>query len=209
MTPTPVDPPKFLSSLAPTEKQWIERGVWLVLLVLAFFTGRMTTPAKVKIHETVTEKVKVEYVTNTEYRDRVVEKLVYVKSKAVETVVYRDIVTTVTDAGVVTLDHSIETTREKTDEASVADKDTSKALTASTSLVAEGDRTHEKTVEVTYQPDWHLTLLVGGQLSTPFVPIAGPLVLGAAGEHHLLGPIYAGLWLHTGGSAGLSVSGAF
>lgn len=170
-----------------TLRQWAAGITALVvLLVLAFTAGRFTAPERVDVREV--EKVV--------WKDRVVEKVVTRKAKAVDRVVYVD--------------------RVVTPEGEVREKRTTRTVTDARELVEAG-KTSESTGKAesssssttTARPDWRLGVLVGASLREPLLPVAGPLVLGASLERRIVGGLSAGAWLNTVGAAGASLSVEF
>lgn len=176
----------------------IGAGAVLVLLVAAFFAGRFAGPEK------VVEKAVEKVVTKVEYQDRVVEKIVTVKeaAKTEQRVVYVDRV--ITKEGEVR-----ERIVEKTVEVERKTENTEGNKTEATT--AREDKAAEKVTEksVTARPDWRVGLLLGAQWPKPLLPIYGPLVLGAYGERRIIGGFSLGLWVNTGGAAGVSASMEF
>lgn len=172
--------------------------VVLALLAGAFFAGRFAGPEKV-----VTKAVE-KVVTKVEFQDRIVEKVVTVTeaAKTEQKVVYIDRV--VTKEGEV---------RERIVEKTVEVERKTEATDANRTETTEAkeDRVVEKVVEktVTARADWRVGILAGAQWPTPLVPIYGPLVLGAYGERRIIGGFSMGLWLNTGGAAGVSASMEF
>jgi hypothetical protein len=175
---------------SPWKRRAVIAAAVLLALAAAFVGGRFSAPLQVKTIDTV----------RVEYRDRVVEtvKTVEVMAKAETKIVYRDRV--ITKDGTIT-EH--ETERTATREDSVKNDQTEK--TEEHAGVTE--RTVEKTV--TLRPSWRVGLQVGASLRAPFVPIAGPLVLGLQVDYRLVGGLTAGLWLNTYGAAGVGVSFEF
>lgn len=162
-------------------------GVSIALLAGAFSIGRFTAPV-------VTETRDVERVV---YKDRVVEKVVTVQAaaKVVTRVVYRDKVTT--PDGTIT-ERETETTGEHENTDTTTETDT--VADRASETVTE----HTKTV--TLRPQWRVSLLTGASLRDPFIPLAGPLVLGAEVDYRIAGGLSAGLWVNTVGAAGLSLA---
>jgi hypothetical protein len=173
---------------------WKRYAVIAVVAVLAlagaFSAGRFSAPLK-------TETVEVEKVV---YKNREIEKKVFVQvaAKTETKIVYRDKVTK--KDGTVE-EHEVEKTdtKEDTKTNTVADK-------AIESIVY---RDREVTKTVTLRPDWRFGVLVGVQYPPPLLPIAGPLVLGVHADRRIVGGLWAGLWIQTGGSFGASVSFEF
>lgn len=173
---------------------WIEQHPKLCFLIgvasaalVAFSVGRFTAPLKV---ETKT-------VDRVVYQDRVVEKLVEVKgeTKTETKIVYRDRV--ITKDGTIT-EHEIEKTSDRDAEKDVV-TDAKHEEVASAS-----EHITEKTV--TLRPNWRVGVLVGASIQKPFVPIAGPLVIGAEVDYRIAGGLSAGVWLNTSGAAGLGLN---
>lgn len=170
-------------------------GAALVLIAASFSAGRFSAPLKIETRDV--EKV----LWKERVVEKVVEKVVTVEARAkLETrTIYVDRV--VTKEGEV---------RERIVERLVTAEEAKKLTTDDTSKdlakTNEGERLHEVVKTVTLQPAWRVGLLVGASLRDPFVPIAGPLVLGAQVEHRLVGGVSAGLWLNTVGAVGVVVS---
>lgn len=166
-------------------------GVVVALaLVGAFTAGRFSAPLQVETRN----------VERVVFKDRVVEKVVTVQTAAkVETkVVYRD--------RVVTKDGEV---RERIVERTDTKEDTKATGTEERVATSEGTAERETKTTTTLRPDWRVGVLVGASLSTPFVPIAGPLVLGLEVDRRIVGGLSAGLWVNTVGAAGLSVAFEF
>lgn len=170
--------------MTPTARQWVAGGVALVVIItVAFSAGRFTAPVKVETREV--EKVV--------WKDRVVEKVVTKRAKAVDRVVYVDRV--VTPEGELREKRSIHTV---TDARELVDSGKASESTGSTEKSASST--------TTLRPDWRVGVLAGASLKEPLVPIAGPLVLGASVERRIVGGLSAGAWINTAGAAGASVS---
>lgn len=168
----------------------IGAGAVLLLLVGAFFAGRFAAPLKVETIDTVSVK----------FQDRIVEKVVekVVEKTTKGEVQYIDRVTT--KAGEIReriVIKTVEVARATTDRA--AERTEDKAVASS--------EEHRQTV--TSRPDWRVGLVVGAQWPKPLLPIYGPLILGAYGERRIIGGFSLGLWLNTGGAAGVSASMEF
>lgn len=163
---------------------------WLLSLVIVASAARFSAPL-----QTVTRDV-----VKTEYKDRVVEKVVTVHDQAeakIETrVIYRD-VEKKPDGTVI--DHTVTKVGEaetKTEQTTVAD-----AKIEAVSAVSE--QTHEKTV--TLRPSWAVTLQVGASLPKPWLQLYGPLVIGAEVDYRIVGGVSAGVWINTFGAAGVGL----
>lgn len=166
--------------------RWLERVILVVVTALINFSlGRLTAPPKVEVREVV----------KVEWKDRVVEKVVTRKAKAVDRVVYVDRV--VSPEGEV---REKRVTTTKADTREVADLGRTTESTGKAEAVISNS---------TPKPDWRVGVLVGASLREPLVPIAGPLVLGANVERRILGPVSLGAWATTGGAAGASLSAEF
>jgi hypothetical protein len=169
-----------------TPRAWAIAAVVLVLTAVgAFSAGRFSAPQQVQ--------------TRIEYRDLSVEDLTRGLSfvKTVNRTVYRNVTTTATDAGVITVDRTIEHegTDEKRDENTVAHRATENVGT--------------ETRTVTLRPDWRISAQVGASMHAPALPITGPLVLGVSVERRIVGGVSAGLWANTVGAGGASLSVEF
>lgn len=163
-----------------TARQWAAGITALVVLLgLAFAAGRFTAPEQVREVEKLV------------WKDRIIEKVVTKKAKAVDRVVYVD--RTVLPSGEV---------REKTSTRTITDA-------RETNDVAKTTESTGEKITTPARPDWRVGALVGASLREPLLPIAGPLVLGAHVERRIAGPFTMGLWFTTGGAAGLSATGEF
>lgn len=171
--------------MTPETRQRVVVAVALVAVAAAAFSvGRFTAPEQVREVEKVV------------WKDRVVEKVVTRRAKAVDRVVYVDRV--VSPEGEVR-ERRVTTT--KTDAREVAD------LGRTTESSGSAEKSASSTS--TLRPDWRVGVLVGASLREPLVPIAGPLVLGASVERRIVGPVSLGAWATTGGAAGASLSAEF
>jgi hypothetical protein len=108
---------------------------------------------------------------------------------------WRNVVTTITDAGTTISDQTIE-------------REGSSTSGIETEQVKRVEYVEREKI-VTLRPDWRVSLTAGASLVTPAVPITGPLVIGASVEHRIVGPFSAGLWLNTVGAGGVVLSGEF
>lgn len=61
----------------------------------------------------------------------------------------------------------------------------------------------------TARPDWRIGVLAGGTLSSPLLPLAGPLTVGAIVERRIVGPVSLGLWGLSSGQAGVALTVEF
>lgn len=152
----------------------------------SFSAGRFVAPAKVELREV--EKVV--------WKDRIVEKVVTKKAKAVDRIVYVD--------RVVMPDGEI---REKTSTRTITDA--RELVNAEKASESEGKTETKKEAVTTARPDWRVGVLVGASIREPLLPLAGPLVIGASVERRIVGGVSAGAWLNTVGAAGASVSVEF
>lgn len=170
--------------MTPETRQRVVMAVALVgTAAAAFSAGRYAAPVKVETREVV----------KTEWKDRVVEKVITKRAKAVDRVVYVDRV--VAPDGTLTekrTTHTLSDERELADAAKTTES-TGKAEVSSSSTT-------------TLRPDWRVGVLAGASLKEPLVPIAGPLVLGASVERRIVGGLSAGAWVNTVGAAGASLS---
>lgn len=167
-------------------------GVVVALLCLAgaFSAGRFSSPAVVATAISV-QVARVETV-------KVVERIVTVKEAAKTTILWRDRV--IAKDGTVT-EHVVEKTASDS-KVSVSDN------TDRTATLSEQSNS-VSTKTVTNLPRWRISLGVGASLTNPLVPIAGPLVIVTSGEYRVIGGLSLGIWLNTGGSAGILASFAF
>ncbi len=167
----------------------IAAGVVLAL-VGAFVGGRFSAPEQIRYeeHETLTTH----------------EATVYTKVLRVEVVKHETKV--VVRDRIVSPDGTVrehEEERSSTDERAVTD-----AHEAETKTV-EVFRDRDVVRTVTLRPDWRVGVLAGGSLQKPWLPIAGPLVLGIQVDRRIIGGLSAGVWANTGGAAGLAVAFEF
>lgn len=179
--------------MSPEQRTHLERAglalAGVLLLVLGFSAGRFSAPLQVETRD----------VERVVYRDLTVEDLTkgMTFAKTVQKTVYRNVVTTITDAGTVIADNSIE--HEGAEESS------SSTETKRTTEEHAGQRETEKTSVTTLRPDWRVGVQIGAALK-PALVITGPLVLGASVERRIVGGVSAGLWGNTVGAGGASVS---
>ncbi len=158
----------------------------LVSLGVGLAAGRFSAPA-------VTQ-------TKIEYRSLAVEDITrgFTFARVVNRVVYRNVVTTITDAGTTVADTSVEREGDTTTGAS----------TETGHTVTDNSGTNMKTV--TLRPSWRLGVQVGASLKAPGLVITGPLVLGVSVETRIAQtPFGVGLWGNTVGAGGVSLSGEF
>lgn len=120
-------------------------------------------------------------------------------AKTVDRTVWRNVVTTTTDAGTVVVDRSVEHEGSTTN--------STETSSSRTSEEHAGELAREKTT--TLQADWRIGVQVGASLVAPKLPITGPLVIGASIERRIIGGVSAGLWANTVGAGGASVSVEF
>lgn len=170
----------------------------LLALAAAFSAGRFSAPM-----QTVTrDAVKTEYVDRVHETVRTVTVQAEAKTETkIETrVIYRDVERkpdgTVIDHSVVKVGAAdIVTASSKTETKS----DDSKTEQVSASTL------QEHTQSVTLRPSWAVTLQVGASLPKPWLPLYGPLVLGAEVDYRIVGGLSAGVWINTFGAAGLAL----
>lgn len=163
---------------------------WALALLLtavgAFSAGRFSAPAKVQeVERWKTLNLTTEDVTRGMTFARTTERTVW-----------RNVVTTTTDAGTVVVDRTVE--HEGTHE------DGASTETNSRTEKHEGELAREKTT--TLQADWRIGLQIGASLKPPALPITGPLVIGASLERRIIGGVSVGVWGNTFGAAGASAS---
>lgn len=171
----------------------VTAAVVVVVAVGMFSAGRFSAPRSVATSD----------VQQIDFKALTTEDITkgFTTQKVMWRTVFRDVTTTATDAGVVTVDKTIE--REGTDEHAASTTTDAKAATSSGTTVTE-----HKSV-TTLQPDWRIGLLVGASLKPPALPITGPLVLGAQVERRIVGGVSLGVWVNTVGAAGGVVSVEF
>lgn len=159
----------------------------LISIAGAFSAGRFSAPLEVQTKE----------VEKLVYQDRVVEKVVTVevKARAETKIVYRDRI--VTKEGTVT-EHIVERTDTKEDTKANSTAESTSTVAVETSVIKE--RTE------ILRPQWRVGVLAGASLSKPFVPVAGPLVLGLQVDLRIVGGLSLGVWVNTVGAAGGAVS---
>lgn len=160
--------------------------VALVALCAGLAAGRFTAPLKTE--------------TKIEFRELAVEDITrgFTFARTVEVTRWRNVTTTITDAGTVVVDRTVE--REGSSTAGT-ETETSKRTS---------DSTGSSVVTVTARPSWRISAQVGASLVTPKLPIAGPLVVGASVEARLAQtPFSVGLWGNTVGAGGVVLSGEF
>lgn len=174
--------------------------VAVLLFVLGAFVGRATVPVrideKVQIKTVEVEKIKVEW------RDRIVEKTVYVKVKR------KNVVTEQRE--VIRPDGTIE--RQKVETIATETNVTTAAVTAAERVATS---TQERVVEqvvkaektVTAQRNWNLALMVGVAPRASFMPplIPPPVIVGIYVQKKILGPVTLGGWALTSPGAGVSL----
>ncbi len=155
--------------------------VALVLCALAFSAGRFSAPEQVRWQ---TLDLKTEDITRG-----------FTFARTVTRTVYRNVITTVTDAGTTIADNSIEHEGE--------------ASTGTETETAKRAELVEREQTVTLRPEWRVSGQVGASLVTPAIPITGSLVVGVSVERRIIGGVSAGLWGNTVGAGGVVVSGEF
>ena len=165
---------------------------WVLALGLvafgAFSAGRFSAPAKVQeVERWKTLDLTTEDVTRGMTFARTTERTVW-----------RNVVTTTTDAGTVVVDRTVE--HEGTHE------DTASTETSARTEKHDAELAREKTT--TLQADWRIGLQVGAAIK-PALVITGPLVIGASVERRIIGGFSAGVWANTAGAGGASLSAEF
>lgn len=165
-----------------------ERVAFVVAIVAfsvgAFFAGRASAP---------------EPETKVEFKSLLVEDLTrgLDTKKARSRIVQRNVVTTTTDAGTVTVD---KTTEHETDS----------ELTTLTETSNKSVDTSNKISIASTQANWRVGVQAGASLREPSLVIAGPLVIGASVEARIAKtPMSVGLWANTVGAGGVSLSVEF
>lgn len=173
-------------------------AVVLALLIGAFFAGRFSGPEK------TVEVEKEKVVTKVEWKEKVVEKVVTVteKAKTENKIVYVDrVITREGEIREKIVERVVEVEKERSDTEANKDKDSS---TDTSSVVNK-----ETEKSVTLRPDWRVGVMVGAQHPQPFLPVYGPLVLGAYGERRIIGGFSMGVWFQTGIGGGVTASMEF
>jgi hypothetical protein len=183
----------------------VKTALWAAIAVLlltlaAFAIGRGTAPVKVE------KKVEIEIVevesVRIEWRDKIVEKKVYVKSQATSSRTEEREVrkpdgtvekTKMEVRGMETLVSS--GTESSSEQSGTARKDSQISSKEIMSLSTEN------------KPDWNISLLVGASTGSKLLP--PPMTAGVHVQRRILGPVYVGVWGMTDVSAGLSVGFEF
>lgn len=161
--------------------------VALVSLGIGLAAGRFLAP----------ERVQVKEVDRWQTLDLSVQDITrgMTFARTVERTVWRNVTTTITpDAGTVIVDRTVE--REGATESGAATETEARVEV----VTAERERIVEKTV--TLRPDWRVGVLAGASLREPWLPIAGPLVLGVQVDRRIVGGLSLGVWVNTFGAAG-------
>jgi hypothetical protein len=192
MAEAPPEVPPAPSS--PWKRRAMLAAALLLALVAAFVGGRFSAPVQV-IEAHVFHAFKVETV-----RDVVHEVVHEVQAKAETKIVYRDRV--IEKDGTVR-EHEVERTDSKQNDEKTTDGVKVSDRATSTSVLAESSKV------TVLRPSWRVALQVGASLRAPFVPIAGPLVLGVSVDYRIFGGLTAGLWLNTFGAAGVGIAFEF
>lgn len=176
-------------------KRWLLFVLVLLLCVAAAFSaGRFTAPERVETREV--DRWRTLDLTTTDLTRG------FTFAREVKVTRWRDVVTTITDAGITIADKTIE--HETSSESGTVTEE----LRRVEIVEVERERVVEKTVTV--RPSWRVSILAGASLRDPLVPIAGPLVLGATVEGRIAqSPLSVGGWINTVGAAGVSFSGEF
>lgn len=178
--------------------------VLVIVFALGFGTSFYVKPAQVIEKEKIVEHIK----TEVQYKDKIVEKKVYV---AVEK--KHEIATTTVNThpdGTATT-----TTTTTTDVNSGVNETTDTTATHVITETKYVDRIVEKEKQVLRQPDWR----VGVGLGYSFATLAGQpeiglpsmhgLVVQAGAARRILGPVFVGVSLNTQGTAFVNLSASF
>lgn len=184
---------------------WHSRAIAALVAVAALLgaygAGRETAPAKVVTHDVVRVETQTRDVVHTQVVHDV--QTVHDTATQVRTVTVTRWAKAPDGAPLVTQETHQEAERQtqrtsnETEKQNVSSQHDAHQLTQET-----------RTVTVTAErPTWAVTALAGGQLGGPrLVPgLPAPLVVGAAVERRILGPLSAGLWATSSGAGGLSV----
>lgn len=168
------------------------RGVVISLVSLAvgLAAGRFSAPERVETRDVDrwhTLDLKTEDITRG-----------MTFARTVEVTRWRNVVTTITDAGTTITDKTIE------HEGSTENTATTEQLHRVEVVEVERERVVEKTVTV--RPQFRASLLAGASLREPWLVLSGPLVLGLQFDVRLFGGLSLGLWINTFGAAGGAVS---
>jgi hypothetical protein len=179
-----------------TRPRLILAGAVLLALCASFATGRYT--------RTVATRDVVR--TETQWKDRVVEKVVH------DVQVQHDVATqtrtvTVTRWAKAPDGTPVVTQESHQERAQQAETKSQAQTTRATERTAEGHATTVETHTTEARPNWSATALVGvqdgGRRLVDALP--SPLVLGVAVERHILGPVSVGLWATSGMAGGVAV----
>lgn len=175
--------------------------VAVAALLGAYGAGRETAPARVVTRENVR--------VDTQYKDRVVTQVVH------DVQVQHDVQTQTRTVTVTRWAKAPDGTPLVTQEthqeaatASATERQAVKLVTTAAEHDAHQVAQETRTVTVMAErPQWSVTALAGGQLGgLRLIPeLPAPLVVGAAVERRILGPLSAGLWATSAGAGGVSV----
>jgi len=181
--------------MTPEQRTNLKRSFTIVLAALVAFgvglaAGRFLAPAQVETREVErwqTLDLKAEDITRG-----------MTFAREVKVTRWRDVTTTITDAGTTITDRTIE------HEGSAENGGVTERLQRVEVVEVERERIVEKTVTV--RPRFRASLLAGASLREPWLVLSGPLVFGAQFDVRLFGGLSLGLWLNTFGAAGGALS---
>ena len=159
----------------------------IALCALSFSAGAFLGPRR------------VEYKERVEFKQLAVEDITkgFTFAKTVNKTIYRNVVTTITDAGTTIVDTSKE--QEGIQENGAGNE--KKSATVNTDVVKDTSKV------VINQPKWRVGGSIGASAVKPWLPITGPMVIGVEGDYRVVGGVFVGLRLNTVGTASLAVSG--
>lgn len=184
--------------LQPWERYAVGIATGLALLFAAFSAGRFSAPLKVETRDVIKTVYQDKIVDRVQYVDKVVT--VQAEAKTVTRTVYRD-VERKPDGTVI--DHTITKEGATDDKTSKVTDD--KAKTEAKTEQVSASTLQEHTQTVTLRPSWAVTLQFGASLPKPWLPLYGPLVIGAEVDYRIVGGLSAGVWISTFGAAGLAL----
>jgi len=158
--------------------------VVIVLLAVAFATGRYTVPTKIV---TKTETQTVEKIV-TQVQTQYVEKKVYVTAQ-------KDNVTTTVDV-VKKPDGTEETKTTTIDLTQTNSTSTDQASSTSVDKTTEDESTKSQTTKIvdSLKPQWHLSLHGGAGAQFGLGAISPKIDFGVQAERRILGPVFMGIY---------------
>jgi hypothetical protein len=197
----------MFSRFANSRYTWIGAGL-LLLLLLAFFGGRYSRPARVEVKE------------HTVFQDRIVEKIVnhdVVQTQAIHDVVEaKHVVTQIEWRTAPDGKQTVtETIRDQT-KTSEETKDSRQSVSDTTASRTEDKKIEaiKTTVTTDARPNWLVGVQAGvnvpGAISGGLAGLTGTGIikngiLGVSVDRRILGPLFLGAWGTTAGAGGISV----